>query len=164
MLKVYFPVDIYKVDVYYVDMKAKLLSSLVLAAALVSAQVSRPDNDKMLSEAAHQLSTANFDAKSPVTIHGTVHTLVWPEKTMGMLLVKADDGQEYAFSTAGVPAMAKQGFSRFSAHPGESITVTGVTTANRSKIGPGFIAARADIIKKSDGSTAFDRAKLPEAK
>jgi hypothetical protein len=158
---VYFSVDIYKVDIYDVDMKTKLLSTLVMAAALVSAQLSRPDNDKMLSEAARQLSAANFDAKSPVTVHGTVGTLVWPEGSAGMILVKTDDGQEYAFSTAGVPAMAKQGFTRFGMHPGESITVTGVTTANRSKIGPGFIAARADIIKKSDGSTAFDRAKLP---
>jgi hypothetical protein len=137
-----------------------LLTALVSAVVLL-AQVQTPEKDKMLSEAARQLSGAAFDAKASVTVHGRVGTLVWPEKTMGMLLVKADDGAEYAFSTAGVPAMGKQGFTRFAMRPGEAITVTGVTTADRSKIGPGFIAARADVIKKSDGSTAFDRSKLP---
>ncbi len=140
-----------------------LLTALVSAVVLL-AQAPTPSNNAFMTDAAKQLAAVNFDTKSPVTVHGVVHTLVWPEKTMGMLLVKADDGQEYAFSTAGVPAMAKQGFSRFSAHPGETLTVTGVTTAGRSKIGPGFIAARADIITKSDGSTAFDRSRLPGAK
>lgn len=162
MLRVYFPVDIYKVDVYDVDMKA-LLTALISAMVLL-AQIPTPENNKMLSDAAKQLSAAAFDAKSPVTVHGHVGTLVWPEGSAGMILVKADDGAEYAFSTAGVPAMAKQGFTRFAMKPGAEIIVTGVTTADRSKIGPGLIAARADIIKRPDGSTAFDRAKLPGAK
>jgi hypothetical protein len=78
-----------------------------------------------------------------------------------MMLVEVNGGSEkYAFSTAGVPAMAKQGFSRFTMRPGEEIIVTGVLAKRDLKIGPGFTAARADLITKSDGSRVFDRTRL----
>jgi hypothetical protein len=138
----------------------KTLLAALVSAVVLCAQNPTPGKDKMMSDAARQLSGATFDPKAPLTVHGRVGMLVWPEGSPGMILVKTDDGTEYAFSTAGVPAMAKQGFTRFAMRPGEAITVTGIATADRSKIGPGFIAARADLITKSDGSTAFDRAKL----
>jgi hypothetical protein len=79
-----------------------------------------------------------------------------------MILVEASNGiGKYAFSTARVPAMAKQGFTRFTLHPGEEVIVTGSLASSNAKIGPGFTAAQANVITKSDGSRVFDRAKLP---
>jgi hypothetical protein len=102
-----------------------------------------------------------FDSGAPVTVHGRVGTLVWPQGTSGMILVEATvGGEKYAFSTASVPGMAKQGFSRFTMKPGEEVIVTGVRAKGDSKIGPGFTAARADLITKSDGNRVFDRSKL----
>ena len=46
-------------------------------------------------------------------------------------------------------------------HPGEELIVTGVLASGGQKIGPGFAAARADLITKSDGTRVFDRARLP---
>jgi hypothetical protein len=68
----------------------------------------------------------------------------------------------YAFTTAGVPALAKQGFTRFTAKPGQEVIVTGVLAEGRVKIGPGAIAARADVINKIDGSELFNRANLAQ--
>jgi hypothetical protein len=78
-----------------------------------------------------------------------------------MLVVEAaGSGEKYAFSTAGVPAMARQGFSRFTMKPGEDVIVTGVRAKGDSRIGPGFRAARADIVTKSNGNRVFDRSRL----
>ena len=57
--------------------------------------------------------------------------------------------------------MAKIGFTRFTAHPGDEVIVTGVLTKVRQKVGPGFTAARADVILKPDGSRLFERSRLP---
>ena len=103
-----------------------------------------------------------FESGLPVTLRGRVTTLVWPEGTSGMVVIEAGSGGEmYAFSTAPVPDMAKQGFTRFVLQPGAEVIVTGVLAANKAKIGPGFTAARADLITRADGSRAFDRARLP---
>ena len=138
-------------------------ASLVLALSMTAfSQVPTPEMNRVLSAAAQQLSEVAFDANAPVTIRGRVSTLVWPQGTSGMILVEASDGVgKYAFSTAKVPAMAKQGFTRFSLHPGEEVIVTGSLASSNAKIGPGFTAAQANVITKSDGSRVFDRAKLP---
>lgn len=144
----------------------KKLSSLLLAvwiAALpVLAQSSTPELTKQFTNAAQQLSTMAFGSGSPVTIRGRISTLIWPEGSSGMMLVEVNGGTEkYAFSTARVPQMAKQGFSRFTMQPGEEVIVTGVLANGGQKIGPGFMAARADLITKSDGTRVFDRTRLP---
>jgi hypothetical protein len=134
--------------------------ALCLSAAAFC-QVQTPGPDRILSDAARQLAAMPFDANAPVTIQGLVTTLVWPEGTSGMILVETRSGQKYAFSTAKVSDMAKQGFTRFSVHPGEEVIVTGARAANDATIGPGFTAARADLITRSDGNRVFDRARLP---
>ncbi len=70
-----------------------------------------------------------------------------------MVLIEAD-GRKYAFSTAKVPDMAKQGFTRFALHPGEEVTITGLLAPSNPTIGPEFTAARADVIAKSDGTSS----------
>jgi hypothetical protein len=141
----------------------KLAAILALAlSTTVACQIPTPELNKALTEAAKQLAAMSFDSSAPVTIRGRVSTLVWPEQTSGMILMEAGDGVgKYAFSTAGVPAMAKQGFTRFALHPGEEVIITGALTRTDAKIGPGFTAARADLITKSDGSRVFDRSRLP---
>ena len=125
------------------------------------AQIATPELNKQLTSAAQQLSQMAFDSGSTVTVRGRVGTLVWPQGTSGMILVEVTGGTEkYAFSTARVPEMAKMGFTRFTMHPGEEIIVTGVLASGGQKIGPGFTAARADMITKSDGSRVFDRSRL----
>lgn len=86
---------------------------------------------------------------------------MWPEGTSGILLVDSTDGKRYAFSTARVPYMAKQGFTRFAMRPGEQVTVNGVLATANANTAPEFAAARADVILKADGTPLFDRAKLP---
>jgi hypothetical protein len=141
--------------------QAGFVLAIWIAALPAMAQDPTPELNKQLTNAAQQVSAMAFDSGSPVTIRGRVATLVWPEGSSGMMLVEVNGGSEkYAFSTAGVPAMAKQGFSRFTMRPGEEIIVTGVLATGGLKIGPGFTAARADLITKSDGSRVFDRTRL----
>lgn len=144
----------------------KIAASFALAFSVTvftaNGQVATPEMNKVLSNAAQSLGAMQFDPNASVTIRGRVSTLVWPVGSSGMVLIEADQtGDKYAFSTAGVPAMAKQGFTRFSIHPGEEVVVTGVLASGNAKIGPGFNAARADVITKADGTRAFDRSRLP---
>jgi hypothetical protein len=124
------------------------------------AQVPNPEN-VALTNAAQTLAAMSFDAGMGLTIRGRVTTLVWPERSAGMILVEAVGGEKYAFSTAGVPAMGKQGFTRLTVKPGDEVIVTGVTANGNPKIGPGFNAARADLITRADGSALFNRTLLP---
>jgi len=142
--------------------QASFVLATWIAVLPAMAQAPTPELNKQLTNAAQQLSAVAFDSGSPVTVRGRVRTLVWPEGGTGMMLVEVNGGSDkYAFSTAGVPKMAEQGFSRFTMGPGEEVIVTGVLATGRLKIGPGFIAARADLItKSSDGSRVFDRARL----
>jgi hypothetical protein len=115
-----------------------------------------------LTNAAQTLSAMAFDSTSGLTVHARVASAVWPERAAGMIVVEVGGSSEkYAFSTAGVPAMAKQGLSRFTLKPGDEIIVTGVLANGNLKIGPGFNAARADLISRPDGTRLFDRAQLP---
>jgi hypothetical protein len=141
----------------------KTLASLMLVLSIPAlSQVPTPEMDKILSNAAQSLAAMQFDSNAPVTVRGRVSTLVWPPGSSGMLILEATlGGEKYAFSTAGVPAMARQGFTRFTMQPGEEVIVTGVLALGKAKIGPGFSAARADLITKSDGNRVFDRSKLP---
>jgi len=144
---------------------ASLLLALSIAALPALAQSSTPELTKQFTNAAQQLSAMAFGTSSPVTIRGRISNLVWPEGSSGMMLIEAAGGTEkYAFSTARVPQMAKQGFSRFTMRPGEEVIVTGVLANGGQKIGPGFKAARADLITKSDGTRVFDRTRLPADK
>jgi hypothetical protein len=143
-------------------MKKKLAGMALALSAIASSQIPTPKMNQILTGAANSLAEAQFDSNVPVTIRGRVSTLVWPEGTSGMLIIEASQGGEkYAFSTARVAAMAKQGFTRFALHPGEEVIVSGVLASGKTKIGPGLNAARADLITKSDGSRVFDRSKLP---
>jgi|SRR5215471_7182530 len=139
---------------------ARLALATSISLSIAFAQVPTPEQNKLLSSAAQSLAEMQFDTNAPVTIHGYVTTAVWPIGASGMLVVKTDQG-EYAFSTAKVPQMAKQGFTRFAIHPGEQVIVTGVLASGKAKIGPGLNAARADLITKSDGNRVFDRSRLP---
>ena len=140
-------------------MKHKLLSLLFCAPLL--AQIPTPEVTRQLTELAKTLSSVTFDAKKPISLDGTVSTLVWPEGTNGVIVIRTSKGDQYAFSTAGVPAMAKQGFTRFALSPGASVKITGLLAPGNGMIGSGWIAGRADTIDKADGKRLFDRAKLP---
>jgi hypothetical protein len=75
-----------------------------------------------------------------------------------MLVLHAADGPaKYAFSTAPTPEMSRQGFTRFSLHPGEEITVTGLLAQGGQKL-EDYAAARADRIATADGKTLYTRA------
>jgi len=137
------------------------ISAISITALIGLAQVPTPEMNKILTAAAQSLAEMTFDSAAPVTVHGRVAILVWPEGTSGMIVVEAEgSGDKYAFSTAKVPVMARQGFSRFTMQPGADVVVTGVRAKDDAKIGPGFKAARADIVTKSDGNRVFDRSRL----
>jgi hypothetical protein len=145
-------------------MKTQLFArfALILSVATAAlAQIPTPELNAIFTKAATALSTLNFDAKSPVSIRSRIATLVFPESSAGMVVVNSGT-DSYAFTTAGVPALAKQGFTRFTAKPGQEVIVTGVLAEGRVKIGPGAIAARADVINKIDGSELFNRANLAQ--
>jgi len=115
-----------------------------------------------LTSAAQTLSALPFDSGTTLTVHARVASVVWPERAAGMVVVEVPGASaKYAFSTAGVPAMARQGFTRFALKPGDEIIVTGVLANGNLKIGPGFNAARADLITRPDGTHLFDRTRLP---
>ena len=137
----------------------KTCTSFLLAALIGVAQVQTPEMSKILTAASKSLAETQFDDGNAVTVRGRVSTLVWPEGSSGMIVVEAS-GEKFAFSSAKVREMAKQGFSRFTMKPGEEVVITGVRAKDNSKIGPGFTAARADMVTKSDGHRIFDRSKL----
>lgn len=145
----------------------RIAASFVLAIPMsvvpAVSQVATPQMNQIFSGAARSLAAMQFDANAPITVRGRVATLVWPEKSSGMIIIETSQGGEkYAFATAGVPAMAKQGFTRFAIQPGQEVIVTGVLASGNAKIGPGLNAARADLITKGDGSQVFDRSRLPQ--
>jgi hypothetical protein len=144
-------------------MKMKI-AGLVLAIGIgiVSGFAQGNPESIALTNAAQTLSTMPFDSGTAVTVHARVASVVWPERLSGMIVVEAaGTAQKYAFATAGVPAMAKQGLTRFALKPGDEIIVTGVLANGNLKVGPGFNAARADLITRTDGTRLFDRTKLP---
>src|SRR5215831_18573886 len=147
-------------------MKVKF-AGLVLAIGITMlsgfAQTPNPETIA-LTNAAQSLASMSFDSGVGLTTRARVTTMVWPERSPGMVLVEAiGTSEKYAFSTAGVPAMAKQGLTRFTLKPGDEVIVTGVLANGSPKIGPGatYYAARADLITKADGAHVFDRARLP---
>ena len=125
-------------------MQANLFRFMIpvwIAALPACAQVATPELNQQLTTAARQLSEMPFDSGSPVTVRARIATLVFPEGSSGMMLVEVNTGSEkYAFSTARVGPMAKQGFSRFTMRPGQEVIVTGVLAGGFQKIGPGFTA------------------------
>lgn len=145
-------------------MKARVAGialGIVIGVVSGSAQ-DTPAESIALTNAAQTLSAMAFDSGRGLTVHARVASAVWPERASGMIVVEAAGTSErYAFSTAGVPAMAKQGLSRFTLKPGDEIIVTGVLANGNLKIGPGFNAARADLITRLDGTRLFDRTQLP---
>ena len=135
---------------------------LAIAIGIVSAFAQGNPESLALTNAAQTLSAMPFDSGSGLTVRARVASAVWPERAAGMIVVEvAGTSEKYAFSTAGVPAMAKQGLSRFTLKPGDEIIVTGVLANGNLKIGPGFNAARADLITRIDGTRLFDRTQLP---
>src|SRR5215467_1461442 len=139
-------------------MKAKLAGIfLAVVIGIVSGFAQdNPAESIALTNAAQTLSAMAFDSGRGLTVHARVASVVWPERAAGMIVVEAaGTSEKYAFSTAGVPAMAKQGLSRFTLKPGEEIIVSGVLANGDLKIGPGFNAARADLITRIDGTRLF---------
>src|SRR5215472_9260766 len=96
---------------------------LAIAIGMVSGFAQdTPAESIALTNAAQTLSAMAFDSGRGITVRARVASMVWPERSAGMIVVEAGGTSEkYAFSTAGVPAMAKQGFSRFTLKPGEEI-------------------------------------------
>jgi hypothetical protein len=136
--------------------------ALVIGIGVMSgfAQGSLADS-AALTSSAQTLSALPFDSGTTVTVHARVASVVWPERAAGMVVVEVPGAPaKYAFSTAGVPAMARQGFTRFVLKPGDEIIVTGVLANGNLKIGPGFNAARADLITRPDGTHLFDRTRV----
>lgn len=129
----------------------------VLALLLTGcSNVPTPQTDAELTAAAAELVALPFDAGSPIATSGHVTAAVWPESGVGMILVQTGDGLKYAFSTAPVPVLAKQGFTRRSLGPGEEVGVSGVLAPGKT-VANGHIAARADSITKGDGTRLFQR-------
>ena len=140
---------------------AGIFLAIVIGSVCSFAQDTRPES-VALTNAAQTLSAMPFNSGRGLTVRAIVASAVWPERAAGMIVVEVPGSSEkYAFSTAGVPAMAKQGLSRFTLKPGDEIIVTGVRANGDLKIGPGFAAARADLIMRGDGTRLFDRAQLP---
>jgi hypothetical protein len=122
---------------------------------LTLAACSRPSGDA-LDAAAAELAAMTFDANTPIATSGHVSAAVWPEGGTGMIVVETGDGLKYAFSTASVPVLSKQGFTRQSMGPGEEVGVSGVLAPGKTVAG-GLTAARADVITKGDGTRVFQR-------
>lgn len=139
-------------------------AALMLAAfiTILPGACQNPNEQAAISAAADQLAALPFDSAAVVTVRGRIAMALWPEGKPGMILVNEIGGsRKFAFLTAGVPAMAKQGLTRFTAGPGKEILITGVLASGDQKIGPeGAAAARADTITMPDGSRVFDRALL----
>ena len=133
---------------------------VLLALALVTIACSRiptPDLNAELTTAAKELAAMPFDSNAPVMTSGHVSTLVWPEEASGVIVVETGDGMKYAFSTAPVAALAKQGFTKATIHPGDEVGVSGILAPGKTVTNGALIAARADIIFKADGTRAFVR-------
>ncbi len=109
------------------------------------------------------LAAMPFDSSTPLTVSGTVSTLLFAEKGVPGFVVVHDSatGKKYVFSTAATRDMNNQGLRRRTLNPGQAVTVTGVLAQGSQKIDD-FTAARADVITVVNGSTVFDRALLAQ--
>ena len=109
-------------------------------------------------------STASYDMEHLVTFSATVtgfefvnpHVLIHFE-------VKDESGnvQQWTALTAPPQRLYRAGWNTKILKPGDQIIVTGVLANGNLKIGPGFNAARADLITRIDGTRLFDRTQLP---
>ena len=115
-----------------------------------------PAPNAELTAAAAELAAMQFEPSALISTSGHVSTAVWPESGPGMLVVETGAGLKYAFSTAAVPDMAKQGFTQRSMGPGEEVGVSGLLAPGKT-VGSGLAAARADSITRGDGTRVFTR-------
>jgi hypothetical protein len=142
---------------------SRTLAGFALAlsiSALTGCQFAEP-SAAIPPETAKKLASMPFDGGTKVTVHGRATMLLHalPGETGMLAFAEVDGSRKFVFSTAPTQAMAKQGFSRYTMHPGEELMITGVLAKNGDTLGE-YLAARADTITKLDGSLVFDRAAL----
>ena len=137
--------------------KRSLLALTLSVVTTACSRISTPELNSELTAAAIELAAMSVASHAPVMTSGHVTTLVWPEEASGVIVVQTGDGMKYAFSTAPVPVLAKQGFTRTTMHPGDEVGVSGVLAPGKTVTTGALIAARADIIFKGDGTRVFVR-------
>jgi hypothetical protein len=108
-------------------MKLSLLSVLALGIAVVSAVV---------PAAAHHSFSAEYDAKKPVTLTGTVSNVEWMNPHVYFYLdVTGEDGKvaNWAFEMGPPNGLQRSGWTRNTIKIGDELTVNGTLAKDGSK-------------------------------
>ena len=113
--------------------KIALMRTVSFLALILTgcSSIPTPASNAAMTATASELAALPFDG-GPISTSGHVTAAVWPEGGIGMIVVQTGDGLKYAFSTAAVPEMAKQGLTRRSLGPGEEVGVLGVLAAGKT--------------------------------
>lgn len=108
---------------------------------------------------AHHSFAAEFDAKKPVTLTGTVIKMEWTNPHAHFYIgVKDEHGgtTNWEFELASPNVLVRHGWSRTSLKPGDMVTVAGYLAKDGSKLANARSVTLADGTKIFAGSSAGD--------
>ena len=103
---------------------------------------------------AHHSFAAEYDAKKPVTLSGTMTKLEWtnPHARLYVSVKGADRAAVvWAFELGSPNALMRHGWNRNSLKPGDALTVRGYLAKDGTKL------ANAQSVTMADGRTVFAR-------
>ena len=125
-----------------------------LKARIVSLQAGIPGGRGLFE-------SMSFDSANPVVMTGTMFRMDFMNPAAA-IFVKDGTGKRYAFAAAAPAEMTRQGWTRDSARPGDTLTIAGFLATGGQTLPDGTIAASATTITAPDGRKLFDRAAIPQ--
>jgi hypothetical protein len=132
---------------------SRTAATLIAALAAMFALAARPAS-------AHHAFAAEFDAKKPVKLRGTVTKMEWinPHAWIHVDVKKEDNTIEEWMIEAGTPnTLLRRGFTRDSLKPGTEVLVDGYQSKD------GSLRANGRDITLPNGQTLFLGSKEPDA-
>ena len=104
---------------------------------------------------AHHSFAAEYDAKTPVTIHGSVTKVEWTNPHVRFYLnVKDEAGTvtEWEFTMGAVNGLLRRGWTRSMLKPGDAVIVNGYRARDGSHLANARIVTLSDGRKMSGGT------------
>lgn len=111
-----------------------------------------------VSAVAHHSFNAEYDQSKPVSVKGTVNRVAWVNPHAYIYInVKDENGKVavWAFELLSPNALARQGWNRGSAMPGEEVTVDGYAARDGKLLADGSVHANSRMVTTTAGRRIF---------